>query len=73
MRDLEALMFSELMLRLEMVVSKRDCNAPNFDRWLDTTAMDASTVDRVRVAASTVDTSSVLALCNSLAAETPLK
>ena len=73
MREREALRFSALVLRLLMVLSKRDCRAPNLARCEEITARDESTTESERVAESTVDTSKPEAGCNSLAAATSVK
>ena len=61
MREREALKFSDVVCKLLIEVSKRDCRAPNLARWDEMVAKDESTVVRVRVAASTVETSMVAA------------
>jgi len=73
MREREALIFSDAVCRLAIAVSKRDCRAPNWARWLEMAARAPSTVLNERVAESTVDTSNVLTLCSWLGAFVTLK
>lgn len=73
MREREALRFSDVVCRLVIAVSKRDCRAPNWALWLEMAARAPSTVVNERVAESTVETSKVFALWSWLDTVVALK